>query len=1224
MDNKCVKENFPRLIIILAVVVFGFASLAYGAEYSLITNEFRADAAIRAAETSLSDEFPPAQRWRTVTLTPLIATPDGLAQGDTLTLNLFDDKVYTARIDRVSVNVNGTVTVRGRIEGYSLGYVLISTTGDCSLGSVRIPEKGEYYVIQSQPDAKQHYLLDVNIDQLEELEDGPTPIPPSPTPQKAAEMEMLAGTLAGGPLDPATIDVMIVYTPAARLWADSSGGGIANVIAQAMGNAQLALNNSNTILTMNLVYSAEVSYTESGSSDTDLDRLTYTDDGYMDGVHTWRNQYGADLVTLFARVEDVGGISWLLNTTSGLPQYGFSLVRVQQAAGPTYSPIHEIGHNMGCDHYKWQVVSPGPGLFSYSAGWRWVVSSLNYCSVMSYTVDGSYSGTRLPYFSNPSIYDRGVATGDATNGDNARTIRETKFVVAAYRQLPGSLRVTISPQGAIDAGAQWRRTGTSAWWNSGDTESGIPAGQYTVEFKDITGWNKPSNQGVIISDGQTTNASGIYTIILPTGSLCVTISPQGAIDAGAQWRRVGTSAWLNSGNTESDIPVGQYAVEFKDITSWNKPSEQGVMISDGQTTNASGTYTIMIGSLCVTISPQGVIDAGAQWRRTGTSAWWNSGDTESSIPVGQYTVEFKDIAGWDKPSNQDITISEGLTTNAGGTYVQQGYLIIYVNINATGADNGSSWADAYTSLQSALSAAVGGDEIWVAGGTYKPTTDIDRTISFVMKQGVAVYGGFDETETNRNQRDWVANETILSGDINTPGDNSDNSYQVVTGANSSVLNGFTITGGNAEGNYGGGMYNHNSFNVKVTNCTFSGNQAWYYGGGMCNDSSSPTITNCTFIGNSAYYYGGGMCNYHSSPTVTNCTFSGNSANYYGGGMANRDYSSPTVTNCTFSGNSANWGGGGMRNESSSPAVTNCIFIGNTANGGGGMSNHGSSLMVTNCTFSGNTATYYGGDHYYGGGGMSNIGNSPIVTNCTFSGNSAYADGGGMYNQDSSPTLTNCTFSDNISQNGPALACYHSSHQSYPSSVTMANCIIWNGPDWLWNNDNFITITYSDVEGGWTGTGNIDTDPCFVDPNGPDGIAGTDDDNLRLLSGSPCIDAGNNDSVPPDYADLDGDSNTTEPTPLDLDNFPRFRDGDCNGSNIVDMGAYEFSYAYIGDFDNQCDVDFQDFAILADAWLIEEGQTGYNPICDISQPINQRIDMSDLEIFCEHWLWFAGI
>lgn len=158
-------------------------------------------------------------------------------------------------------------------------------------------------------------------------------------------------------------------------------------------------------------------------------------------------------------------------------------------------------------------------------------------------------------------------------------------------------------------------------------------------------------------------------LVLPTGSLCVTINPQDAIDAGAQWRRAGTSTWFNSGDTESDISIGQYIVEFKDIAGWDKPSNQSVTISAEQTTNASGTYVIqLIGSLCVTIGPQHVIDAGAQWRRTGTSTWLNSGDTENGIRAGQHTVEFKSVLGWNKPPNQNVTIADGQTTTISTKY----------------------------------------------------------------------------------------------------------------------------------------------------------------------------------------------------------------------------------------------------------------------------------------------------------------------------------------------------------------------------------------------------------------------------------------------------------------------------------------------------------------------------------------------------------------------------
>ena len=194
--------------------------------------------------------------------------------------------------------------------------------------------------------------------------------------------------------------------------------------------------------------------------------------------------------------------------------------------------------------------------------------------------------------------------------------------------------------------------------------------------------------------------------------------------------------------------------------------------------------------------------------------------------------------------------------------------IKYVNSNASGLNDGTTWANAYTSFQSALTAATSGDQIWVAKGTYKPSsaydlTNTSRYYHFRMINGVTIYGGFAGTETATSQRTnfgaGQTNETILSGDLNDNGKDDNDCYHVFyqpSGlASSAILDGFTIKGGNAN------------------------NSAWPhdYGGGMYNYSSSPTITNCTFTSNSAGY-GGGMGNYsYSSPTLTNCTFTSNSA-----------------------------------------------------------------------------------------------------------------------------------------------------------------------------------------------------------------------------------------------------------------------------------------------------------------------------------------------------------
>jgi hypothetical protein len=184
--------------------------------------------------------------------------------------------------------------------------------------------------------------------------------------------------------------------------------------------------------------------------------------------------------------------------------------------------------------------------------------------------------------------------------------------------------------------------------------------------------------------------------------------------------------------------------------------------------------------------------------------------------------------------------------------------VIFVDTDATGSSNGTSWADAYTELQSALAEAQANDEIWVAEGTYKPTAGLDRTISFSMKNGVAIYGGFDPTDGDIDfaDRDWENNITVLSGNIGNVASRADNSYHVFfhpVGTDldgTAILDGFTISGGNANGSFphsrGAGMVNEES-SPTLSNCTFSGNST-NIGGGMFNNNSSPILTNCIMWG----------------------------------------------------------------------------------------------------------------------------------------------------------------------------------------------------------------------------------------------------------------------------------------------------------------------------------------------------------------------------------------
>jgi hypothetical protein len=442
----------------------------------------------------------------------------------------------------------------------------------------------------------------------------------------------------------------------------------------------------------------------------------------------------------------------------------------------------------------------------------------------------------------------------------------------------------------------------------------------------------------------------------------------------------------------------------------------------------------------------------------------------------------------------------------------------------------------YPTIQSAIAAAVDGDEVVVDPGTYFETIDL---------LGKAIW---------LHSSDGPAVTTI-------DGDGAYHVVQCVSGEGpGTILEGFTITGGNANGmvppDYrGGGMYNEGS-SPTVTNCTFSGNTAagdsWGEGGGMFNNASSPTVTGCIFSANSADTGGGGMFNYnYSSPTVTGCIFSANSADT-GGGMFNDWYSSPTVTNCTFSGHSVAWAGG----------------MGNIAN------------------------------------------SSPTVTNCMFSGNVALEGGGGMYNAASSPNVINCTFTGNSTANGGALFNVSSSHPVVTNSILWAN----GGAEEIWNNPGSSpVVTYSDVQLGYPGTGNLDADPLFVDP--PNG-------DYRLHRDSPCVDAGHNWGVPADTQDLDDDGDTIECTPLDLDGQPRFaavvmETGGCGARAIVDIGAYETDGipahpVMLGDTNGDSEVDIHDLLNLLAAWGPVSG-------CELADTnLDGVVDTQDLLILLAHW------
>lgn len=278
---------------------------------------------------------------------------------------------------------------------------------------------------------------------------------------------------------------------------------------------------------------------------------------------------------------------------------------------------------------------------------------------------------------------------------------------------------------------------------------------------------------------------------------------------------------------------------------------------------------------------------------------------------------------------------------------------LHVDARAVGLNTGSDWDHALVDLQAALAIArerPGVSEIWVAEGTYYPTTDqADVTAAFDLMSGIAVYGGFAGYETALDERDPWSHPTVLSGDL--LGDDlhpafrnmDENSWHVVT-TNSAdetcILDGFTITGGNARGraqsqSYGGGLLNIDG-NPTIRNCLFQRNRAEFGGGGAANMiGSGMTFERCRFIENSANASGGGaFWNPDGNTQFSDCLFNGNESIGASGGAAVLGGES-TIVNSTFAHNRAHTGHhGGLIIESLLPAsIVNCIFWGNTAPNG---------------------------------------------------------------------------------------------------------------------------------------------------------------------------------------------------------------------------------------------------------------------------------------------------
>jgi len=468
------KLNLKNLLILLFVC----SSMSISAQRIINLNNEDADVNLRRTTAVIPQEFlEEAKASRSFAINPALQNAENVSIGDFIALQLFEENNYTATVSNTITDVNGNFTLTLKLPDYPMSFAIITTNAEGkSLVNVSIPELGRSFGSRYNINTRGFYLIEVDesklpiftcgtcesgtctshslipqaieINAIEIEEDGENTQNP---PQSRAVQSVNCGPVAfANPNTPATIDVLIVYTPATVTSASvTSVGGINNYIANMITVANTAFSNSNTGITLRLAHSTQVTYTEPvpHNMGVTLGRLQNPTDGHMDGVHALRRQHNADLVSLITVENDVGGIAYLINTPAGSLEWGFSVVGVISAAGTNQTFAHEIGHNMGLGHAAQQTSVRAEGIFGYSFGWRFQGNVNNpwgnrfYNTVMAYQGGQFYTGAAdgqglisatIPFFSSPSISHLGAIIGNTTQADASRSLREKKHVVAFY------------------------------------------------------------------------------------------------------------------------------------------------------------------------------------------------------------------------------------------------------------------------------------------------------------------------------------------------------------------------------------------------------------------------------------------------------------------------------------------------------------------------------------------------------------------------------------------------------------------------------------------------------------------------------------------------------------------------------------------------------------------------------------------------------------------------
>jgi len=829
------------------------------------------------------------------------------------------------------------------------------------------------------------------------------------------------------------------------------------------------------------------------------------------------------------------------------------------AASGTYKPSYDYGLGGGSRYYHYRLIE-GVEIYGGFAGTETLVSQrTNYgdgeanetilngdlSSNDNFDVtNGGYQGTTgddncYHVFYNPNglnLTSTAVLNGFTIKGGNANAVSDPHNKAGGiylYSSSPTIQNVIFHSNEADNlGGAAYIHNSTSVFTNmsflynlsNGGGALYVSTGNPILKNVSFTG-NVSSADGGALSthSASTTITNALFSSNSATNNGGAVIFYSSSVQFNTTLNNVTLSdnqAGVSGGSIRFASNNAASALNINNSIIWgNTATTSGnelSLVSTGTTTlnytcykNQTNDVEVLNGTLTatnnnITSNPQFVDDDNSDFRINRSSPCVDVGENS-------YNSESYDLRGEDRIQN--TTIDMGAYEWTEGT---DPVGIMYVDINATGTNNGTNWTNAYTSFQSALDAAVSGNKIWAASGTYKPSYDYglgggSRYFHFRLIEGVEIYGGFAGTENLVSQRTnygvGEANETILNGDLSS-NDNFDvtnGGYQTTTGddncyhifyhpngmnlTSSTILDGFTLSGGNA-----------------------NGTSPHRVGGGIYLKYSSPTIRNVVFTSNSSAQSAGGIFLDHSSSPFANISITNNITESSVGGGISISYGEPEFNQLNCTSNYADYAGG-MYIYKSNLVLNNIIFTYNSsANEGGGLWTHSASPTITNALFSANTATTYGGGIYFY---STTIQYTASANNVTISDNQAGTGGGICFQSSVSSSLilnNSIVYGNTATTNGNEIA-----SNSLGGTTLNYSCYDNSANDVFVESGTFVTTN-----------NNITSDPVFVNASAED---------FRICGTSPCVNTGNNSYNSETY---------------DIRSENRIQ------NTTIDMGAYEWT------------------------------------------------------------------